>query len=219
MVFALVIATFLAAVAVDALIVKRLAEKKAKTLAKQQAIDEYLAPRVEESQDLLFHQGHTWVRVLRAVVEVGLDDFTRRLVGSVTKIDAPEVGTKLEKGKKAWTVQFGERSLTQLAPISGRVIEVNQELLSNPAMLNGSVYKKGWIIKILPEALANEVPELYTPTRFMKWVDMQKARLVQESFPELGMAYGDGATMKDGAAQEIDGETWRQIAKKLFGTN
>jgi glycine cleavage system H protein len=219
MVFALVIATFLAAVAVDALVIKRLAEKKAKVLAKREAIDQYIAPKVEEAQDLLFHQGHTWVRVLRAVVEIGFDDFTKRLVGEVTKIEAPEVGARVVKGKKAWTIHFGDRTLTQLAPITGRVIEVNRELVEKPTSFGGSVYKNSWIVKILPEALASEVPDLYTPSRFLKWIDMQKARLVQESFPELGMAYGDGATMKDGAAREIDAAKWQQIAKKLFGAN
>jgi glycine cleavage system H protein len=217
--FAIIIVGFLVAVAVDALIIKQLAGKKAKVLAKQEAIDHYIAPKVEESQDLLFHQGHTWVRVVRAVVEVGLDDFTRRLVGPVTKIDVPEVGTKLVKGKTAWTIHFGDRTLTQLAPITGRVIERNREVLDSPAKLGGSVYKDAWIVKILPEALANEVPDLYTASRFLKWIDMQKARLIQESFPELGMAYGDGATLKDGAAQEIAPEKWQQIAKKLFGAN
>lgn len=219
MVFALVIATFLVAVAIDAFVIKRLVHKKAKELAKREAIDQYLAPQVEEAQDMLFHQGHTWVRVLRAVVEVGLDDFTSRLVGEITKIDTPEAGTKLQKGKKAWTIHFGDRSLTQLAPITGRIIEVNQELLSDPKSLNDSPYKNAWIIKILPDALTSEVPDLYTPSRFYKWVDLQKARLVQESFPEMGMAYGDGATMINGAARSIDSEKWQQIAKKLFGTN
>jgi glycine cleavage system H protein len=217
MVFALIIATALVAVAVDALLIRRLAEKKAKELAKREAIDHYIAPRVEESQDLLFHQGHTWVRVLRAVVEVGLDDFTRRLVGDITKIDVPEPGAKLQKGKQAWTLRFGDRSLTQMAPVSGRVIEVNQAVLKNPSLLKESTYKGGWLIKVLPDALANEVPDLYTPSRFMKWIDIQKARLVQESFPELGLAYGDGAPMKSGAANEIDKDRWQEIAKKLFG--
>jgi len=218
MVFALILIVAVVAVAVDALIIKRLAHKKAVVMAKKEAIDQYLAPKVEEAQDLLFHQGHTWVRVLRAVVEVGLDDFTHRLVGEVTKIDAPKIGSKLEKGKKAWTIYFGDRSLTQLAPVTGRVIEINQELLAKPALLNEKVYK-GWIVKVLPEALAREVPELYTPSRFHKWVDIQKARLVQETTPEVGLAYGDGATILNGAAQQIDPAKWQDIAKKLFGSN
>ncbi|MDP8224311.1 MAG: glycine cleavage system protein H [Candidatus Lernaella stagnicola] len=217
MVFALIFATFLVAIAVDALVIKRLAERKAKELAKNEAIDQYLAPKVEEQQNLLFHQGHTWVRVLRAVVEVGLDDFTNRFVGAITKIDVPEVGAKVEKGQRAWTIHFGERSLTQMAPISGRVIEVNHELLENPGMLADAPYQ-GWVVKILPEALASEVPDLYTPSRFLKWIDMQKARLVQESFPELGMAYGDGAQMINGAASQLDDDKWEAIAKKLFGS-
>jgi len=217
MVFMLILATFLAAIAVDALVLRRLAEKRAKSLAKQEAIDHYLAPEVEGKQDILFHEGHTWVRVLRAVVEVGLDDFTQRFVGDITKIEAPEPGTKITKGQRAWTIRFGERSLTQMAPISGRVIEVNHELLADPTAANNAPYK-AWLVKILPDGLATEVPDLYTPSRFSKWIDIQKARLVQESFPELGIAYGDGAQLMKGAARQIDDANWEAVAKKIFGS-
>lgn len=217
MVFGLIITTFLVAIAVDALVLRRLAEKRAKKLAKHEAIDHYLAPNVEAQQDILFHAGHTWVRVLRAVVEVGLDDFTQRFVGDITKIEVPEEGAKLQKGQRAWTIRFGDRSLTQMAPISGRVIEVNHELLDNPTAANDAPYKS-WLVKILPDSLASEVPDLYTASRFLKWIDVQKARLVQESFPELGIAYGDGAQMIKGAARQIDDEKWESVAKKIFGS-
>jgi len=216
MVFALIFATFLVAIAVDAFVLRRYAEKKAVVLAKKEAIDKYIAPSMEEAQDILFHQGHTWVRLLRAVVEVGLDDFTQRFVGDITKIEAPEPGAKVEKGKRAWTIRFGDRSLTQLAPVTGRVIEVNEELLANPTVLADDPCKK-WIVKVLPEALASEVPDLYTPSRFHKWMDRQKAWLVQDSHPELGISYGDGAQVKAGAAREIEDERWERVAKKLFG--
>jgi len=104
-----------------------------------------------------------------------------------------------------------------MAPITGRVIEINHELLDDPEMVGEAPYK-GWIVKILPEALASDVPDLYTPSRFLKWIDMQKARLVQESFPEMGIAYGDGAQIVKGAALQIDDDKWDSVSTKLFGS-
>jgi hypothetical protein len=74
-------------------------KRKRVVLAKKEAIDKYIAPSMEEAQDILFHQGHTWVRLLRAVVEVGLDDFTQRFVGDITRLKLPN-WRKVEKRQK-----------------------------------------------------------------------------------------------------------------------
>jgi len=217
MVALFVVLTFAIAIAVDVLVVKRLAETRAQQIVEAKAQSQQQMSEANEAEDILFHQGHTWVRVRRAVVEVGLDDFTHRFVGDITKVDVPEPGTRIAKGKKAWTIHFGDRSLTQLAPISGMVFEVNTKAMKDPHLIGDSPYKEGWIMKLLPDALSQELPDLYTPSRFLKWIDLQKARFVRESFPELGLVYGDGEKLVHGVAQEIEADKWELIARKLFG--
>jgi len=218
MVILMVALTFAVAVVVDAILVKRLAERRAEVLYTERVEKEKKIPELEEMQDILFHEGHTWVRVKRAVVEIGLDAFTKQFVGEVTKIDCPAPGTKITKGKKAWTVHFGDRTLTQLAPISGMVFEVNAKLVKDPKALTDSPYRDGWIVKILPDTLSQELPELYTPSRFMKWIDLQKAQFLRENFAGLGVVYGDGENLAPGAAMQIDKAKWELVSRKLFGS-
>jgi len=210
-----VICTFALAIAVDALVVKKLADRRIKHLAGRH--DRQPATTVIENPHTLYHSGHTWVKVRRALVEVGLDDFTRSLVGQITGIETPQAGEKVNKGAKAWTIRFGKRSLTQLAPISGTVFEVNQNVVNDPSLLSQKTDKDGWIFRMVPDALSQELPDLYTPIRFSKWIDLQKAQLVKESFPELGLVYGDGERLVSGAALQLDEDKWEIVARKLFG--
>lgn len=219
MVIILVALTFAIAIVVDAVVVRQLAEKRAEQLYENRMDKQELIPEPTEAQDMLFHEGHTWVRVKRAVIEVGLDGFTKRFVGDISKIDVPVAGTNIAKGKKAWTIHFGDRSLTQLAPISGMVFEVNNKVLKDPKILEDSAYKEGWILKIMPDSLSQELRELYTPSRFMKWADLQKAWFVREVYsPKLGMVYGDGEQLMNGAALQIEKEKWELVVRKFFGS-
>jgi len=218
MVVMLVALVFAVAIVIDAVLVKRLAEHRAENIYTERVNSEKRIPDVEGMQDILFHEGHTWARVKQAVVEVGLDAFTKQFVGEVTKIDCPAPGTHIAKGKKVWTVQFGDRSLTQLAPISGTVLEVNARLVKEPKRLGESTYREGWIVKMLPDALSQELPSLYTSTRFTKWIDLQKAQILRESFGGLGAVYGDGENLAPGAAMQIEKGRWEQVSRKLFGS-
>jgi hypothetical protein len=75
---------------------------------------------------------------------------------------------------------------------------------------------KKWIVKVLPEALASEVPDLYTPSRFHSgWIARRLGWC--RTVTRVGISYGDGAQVKAGAAREIEDETWERVAKKLFG--
>jgi glycine cleavage system H protein len=212
----LVILFFVAAIAVDALIVERLARQKAKQLFQ----DHYMSgliPEPEAEQDLLFHEGHSWLRMDKALFAVGMDEFTRRLLGDVDAIETPVPGTEVTKGRTAWTVRVGERRLEMKAPISGRVYAVNDALVRDPNLLSRGVYEQGWIMKIVPDHALRELPDLYTPARFMKWLELQKSRLVAAVTPEIGMSMADGAAIDDGAIRSVDEATWGRIREIVFG--
>lgn len=209
MVIALVALTFVALIAVDALIIQRLAARKAERMVQAQK-DAGLVPMLEPQQDTMYHEGHTWLRFTRAVIDVGIDGFTRRLAGGIDRIEAPEPGTRLTRGQPAWTIHFGERSLTMKAPISGTVFEVNQAALTNPE-------DQAWVVRMLPEKASVEFPDLFSGERFMKWIDVQVSTMLQRMVPGLGAAAADGLNLGEGAAREADEETWQQIRRSFYG--
>ncbi|MDP8255888.1 MAG: glycine cleavage system protein H [Candidatus Alcyoniella australis] len=210
----LVILTLAAFILIDALVVRRLAEKKANVIVK--ANTEQAAPELEQQQDRLYHEGHTWVEVQRAAVAVGLDDFAKRFIGDIEQIDVPSPGAKIKRGSKLWTIKFGDRKLSQPAPISGRIIEVNKRALKNPHLLVDPDGGETWIMKILPTALNSELHDLYSSSRFAKWTEFQRNRFFRDAFPDLGMVYGDGGELVEGAALTLDKEQWEQLASQMF---
>lgn len=98
--------------------------------------------------DLLYSEDHEWARHDGAVVCVGITDHAQVQLGDITYVELPQVGTELACGG-----DFGEiesnKSVSQLfAPVSGEVIEVNEELVDNPEVVNDDPYGEGWMIKI-----------------------------------------------------------------------
>jgi len=217
MVVMLVVATFAIAIMVDVALVRRLAEKKARQLVSQRVVAEQLEESTDADRDLMFHEGHTWVKLLKAVVSVGLDDFTQRFVGKIDKIEVPKTGAKVKRGQRLWTVRFGDRSFTQVAPVSGTVVEVNERLIADPTVINRSPYAAGWVLKIVPDSLNRELPELLSPSRFERWVHSQKSKFFPEFLPDLQPAYGDGGELVNGAASQLDEARWEELSRKLFG--
>ena len=111
---------------------------------------------------IFLHPGHAWVQVVQPdLVTVGLDDFTQSVFGSVEELALPEAGTVLQQGGKAWKLKRGTRQLDQVSPISGRVVEVNQELAQNPGLLGQKDAKRNWILKLR---------KLYTPKRVERFL-------------------------------------------------
>jgi glycine cleavage system H protein len=98
--------------------------------------------------ELLYTEDHEWAAIDDDVATVGISDCGQLLRGSVDAVDLPAVGIQLEAGR-AFAVIHGEHGPADVyAPVSGEVVEINEELEDEPDMVNGSPYDGGWLIKI-----------------------------------------------------------------------
>jgi len=98
--------------------------------------------------DLKYDKEHEWVRVEGSEAVVGISDFAQDQLGEVVYVDLPAVGAQLVAGET-----FGEiesvKSVSELyAPITGTVLEVNDELGNTPETINSDPYAAGWMIKV-----------------------------------------------------------------------
>ncbi len=171
----------------------------------------------EYPQRLLFNRSHVWALVEQATVNVGLDDFVQRLAGTIDRIETAAPGTIVQKGDRLWTIHFGDRSLTQRAPVGGRITKVNQAVVRDPSLVNRAPYDEGWIVEILPRSLAEDSAALLDRQGFRAWNDKARARLLQQMQPALGMVFGDAGQVRAGAARRMDREKWEQFADQFFG--
>jgi glycine cleavage system H protein len=82
---------------------------------------------------------------------VGITHFAQEQLGDLVYVELPAVGTKLSKGESFGCVESVKSSSDVYAPVSGEVVEVNQDLGDDPAKINAEPYGHGWMIKIKPE--------------------------------------------------------------------
>jgi glycine cleavage system H protein len=99
-------------------------------------------------EDLRYAQSHEWLRTDGSVGTVGITDHAQAELTDVVFVDLPKVGAQLEAGKQACVVESVKAASDIYSPASGTVVEVNEALSSNPALINTDPYGQGWIFKI-----------------------------------------------------------------------
>jgi len=100
-------------------------------------------------EELLYTDSHEWVRDEGDnTVSVGITDHAQELLGDLVFVELPEVGDSLEQGGEAGVVESVKAASDIYSPVSGEVIEVNEELADAPETINEQPYDGGWIYKV-----------------------------------------------------------------------
>ena len=118
-------------------------------------IEGYIFP-----DDLYYHKEHFWAKVEGNVVTMGTNDFAQKLAGQIVYVELPASGKTLEQGKPCGSLESGKWVGRIYAPISGKVQSANQALEDTPELINESPYENGWICKIVPSNLQEELKNL-----------------------------------------------------------
>jgi glycine cleavage system H lipoate-binding protein len=168
-------------------------------------------------EGIFVHPGHAWVEVLEPnLVAVGADDFTRSIFGSVEELSLPEPGTLIQQGGRAWRFRRGSRQLAQTSPISGRVEEVNRDLLRNPQALVEKDSRKNWMLKVRPIKLKRELKNLLRGNMLSRWNQSVKEQLVATlslaEFPVLQ----EGGEIKSDLGDELTAQQWQKVTREFF---
>lgn len=101
--------------------------------------------------ELKYASSHEWARLEDdGTVTVGITDHAQDALGDVVYIETPEVGDTLAAGDEAGVVESVKAASDIYSPISGEVIEVNEALEDEPAMVNSDPYDDGWFFKLKP---------------------------------------------------------------------
>lgn len=99
--------------------------------------------------DLLFTSSHEWVRDEGDdTVTIGITDHAQELLGDLVFIELPDVGDTIETGGEAGVVESVKAASDIFSPVSGEVIEINEDLVDSPELVNEQAYDNGWIYKI-----------------------------------------------------------------------
>jgi len=168
--------------------------------------------------DYLFHPGHTWVRVHdRELVSIGSTDFALNFVGTLSTVELPAEGARLQQGQRAWTlVSSANRRLGQVMPIEGRVVAVNTDLLANPRLAQESPYDAGWLLRVKPRDLGKYLSNLMSVAAAGAWIDGIRAKVTARLSPALGTVALDGGEWGTGFGERFEDVDWEALVNELF---
>jgi glycine cleavage system H protein len=120
--------------------------------------------------DLRYHKEHTWVKVSGKKATIGITDYAQEALGDIVYIDLPEVDTDIELNSEIGEIESTKATSSIISPISGRVIEVNEDLSESPETINEDPYGKGWIAVIEIDD-ASEIDDLMDSSEYAKYVE------------------------------------------------
>ena len=98
--------------------------------------------------NLKFTKTHEWVKPGSDTLSVGITEHAQQLLGDLVFIELPEEGKKVDAGDELGVVESVKAASDFYAPVSGVVVAVNQDVSSNPALVNTDPYGAGWLVKI-----------------------------------------------------------------------
>jgi glycine cleavage system H protein len=118
-------------------------------------------------KDLYYSEDHEWIKVEGDEAHIGITDFAQHQLGDIVYVELPEIDDEVEKEDSFAALESVKAASDSYMPVDGKVIEVNEDLLDSPELLNSAPYDS-WIIKVelsdksqLDELMSSEEYEEY----------------------------------------------------------
>jgi glycine cleavage system H protein len=130
--------------------------------------------------DLYYHKEHYWAKVEGGKVTMGTSDFAQKLAGQIVYVELPAAGRTVEQGKPCGSMESGKWVGRIYSPVSGKVETANQDLEDTPELINDSPYEKGWICKITPSNLQEELKNLMKGESLVEFIKSEIKRVKKD---------------------------------------
>lgn len=98
-------------------------------------------------EGLHYAESHEWVKVEGEIALIGISDYAQHALGNIVYVDMPEVGDEVTAGEDFGAVESVKAASDLISPVSGEVVEINEELEDTPEAINGDAFGT-WIIKV-----------------------------------------------------------------------
>jgi glycine cleavage system H lipoate-binding protein len=170
--------------------------------------------------DRLFHRGHAWLKdEADGNVTIGLSDFAAKLVGPLSRISLPAIGSTVGQGEMAWRMVADDgRTVDMLSPVDGTIVDINPVVAASAATAESDPYGRGWLLKVRPSRLRANRISLLSGQAARRWMDEVLVGLRGQLAPSLGSLAQDGGAPLHGMARAIDPEHWDELAGAMLLT-
>lgn len=180
---------------------------------------------IRSPKGLYYGKSHTWAFMEPdGLVNVGVDDFMKRITGAITQIKFREPGERIRKGEKLFSLVHEGKQLDIYSPITGYIREQNQVLLKSPAKLNTVSFTEGWIYKIEPANWLKDTGFMFMVEKYREWLDDEFIRLkdfLANTANNNQLVYQhivlqDGGELKDEVLADLDPEIWEEFQTRFI---
>ncbi|MBS7606933.1 glycine cleavage system protein GcvH [Candidatus Bathyarchaeota archaeon] len=132
-------------------------------------------------EQLLYTPKHTWAQITpEGNIRVGLSDYAARHLKGIAHVMTEPVGKEVNKMEPVGVVETWMFMFDIYAPVSGKIVKINEDLKNEPYLINEDPYGKGWILEIKPKnsvVLEEELNDLLSAREYNKWVSKLEGRL------------------------------------------
>ncbi len=120
--------------------------------------------------ELYYEENHFWVRVEGDLLVMGMDDFAQQMAEEIVYVQLPFEGKELKAGKRFARVESGKWVGKVYAPVNGELAGTNEELETNPMLINEDCYGRGWMFKVRPHDMAEVDNLIHGAEAVEKWL-------------------------------------------------
>ena len=218
----LVLATFLVFIVLDYVLNRRKALNTVPVQAPQAVpaapggdfVDGFKVP-----EQLSYHPGHSWlVRERKNVVRVGADEFAAALIGKIERIELPKPGQWIRQGQKVLAFYRDGEKAEMVSPTEGEVLEINTEILNNPAAFRQDPYGKGWLVSVHVPDEENTNRNLVPKGLIREWMRESVERLYARQPVLAGAVAADGGRPTEDLITALADANWKATTGEFFLT-
>lgn len=134
----------------------------------------------EMPDELYYNEEHSWAKVEGSKVRVGMTDFFQREAGDIVFVDLPDEGDEVSQGEVCGKIQSRKWIGKLVAPVSGEVVELNEDLEDDPTLINQDPYGKGWILVIEAKDLESELKNLMQGEQVKAFIEREIKKAEEE---------------------------------------
>ena len=115
---------------------------------------------MEVLDNLLYTEDHEWLRVENNKVYIGITDFAQSELGDIIFVELPSINDNVDSGGTIGTIEAVKTVADVYTPVKGKIIEINENIVDQPELINSSPYNDGWIACIEFDVSIDEVKTL-----------------------------------------------------------
>ncbi|MCD6324001.1 MAG: glycine cleavage system protein GcvH [Desulfurococcales archaeon] len=124
-------------------------------------------------EGLLYTETDEWIKVEGETITMGITDYAQKKLKYIVNVELPEQGAKVSKGEAVVTLESVKSVADVYSPVDGEVVEVNEELLDSPDLINKDPYGKGWVLKIKSSS-SIDTSQFLTPSAYAEKVKKEE---------------------------------------------